>query len=316
MMEEYVIGIDIGGTLARAVVLESTTFEIKDQLTKASSDDGQELVQIIKSLFRKLEDNTKQSFASLGLGIAGLAHKSGIVRYSPNLPSLVEFPIADEIKKELGIPVVMGNDATVGTIAEWEIGAGKGSENFALVTLGTGIGTGFVVNGHLLLGSNGFAGEAGHMTIDVNGPVHLTGQKGPWEYFASGNALNRIVQNEASDGNYPWAVNKAGNWENVTSEHLSSGVQDLEPDSLRILDNFCLEISKGLINLVLLLDLDRVVLGGGVCEIGEPLRHGVEKWIEETLIGSEHRPKVEVKLAKLGSSAGAIGAAISTTNYF
>ena len=316
MMEEYVIGIDIGGTLARAVVLESTTFEIKDQLTKASSDNGQELVQIIKSLFRKLEDNTKQSFGSLGLGIAGLAHKSGIVRYSPNLPNLVEFPIADEIKKELGIPVVMGNDATVGTIAEWEIGAGKGSENFALVTLGTGIGTGFVVNGHLLLGSNGFAGEAGHMTIDVNGPVHLTGQKGPWEYFASGNALNRIVQNEASDGNYPWALNEAGNWENVTSEHLSSGVQDLEPDSLRILDNFCLEISKGLINLVLLLDLDRVVLGGGVCEIGEPLRHGVEKWIEETLIGSAHRPKIEVKLAKLGSNAGAIGAAISTTNYF
>ena len=293
-MEEYVIGIDIGGTLARAIVLESTNFEIKDQLTEESSDNGLELVQIIKSLVRELENNTKQSFTSLGIGIAGLAHKSGIVRYSPNLPSLIEFPIADEIKKDLGIPVVVGNDATVGTIAEWKIGAGKGSENFALVTLGTGIGTGFVVNGNLLLGSNGFAGEAGHMTLDVNGPVHLTGQKGPWEYFASGNALNRIVENEASEGNYPWAVNEAGNWKNVTSEHLSSGVQ----------------------NLVLLLDLDRIVLGGGVCEIGEPLRSRVEKWIQETLIGSEHRPKVEVKLAKLGSSAGAIGAAISTTNYF
>tara|TARA_Y100001970_G_scaffold56836_1_gene71904 strand:- start:1137 stop:2084 length:948 start_codon:yes stop_codon:yes gene_type:complete len=315
-MEEYVIGIDIGGTLARAIVLESTNFEIKDQLTEESSDNGLELVQIIKSLVRKLENNTKQSFTSLGIGIAGLAHKSGIVRYSPNLPSLIEFPIADEIKKELGIPVVVGNDATVGTIAEWKIGAGKGSENFALVTLGTGIGTGFVVNGNLLLGSNGFAGEAGHMTLDVNGPVHLTGQKGPWEYFASGNALNRIVENEASEGHYPWAVNEAGNWKNVTSEHLSSGVQNLEPDSLRILDYFCHEISRGLINLVLLLDLDRIVLGGGVCEIGEPLRSRVEKWIQETLIGSEHRPKVEVKLAKLGSSAGAIGAAISTTNYF
>jgi glucokinase len=178
------------------------------------------------------------------------------------------------------------------------------SDNFALVTLGTGIGTGFVIDGRLLLGNNGFAGEAGHMTIDVNGPVHITGQRGPWEYFASGNALNRIVQKEASEGTYPWGVNEAGNWENVTSKHLSSGIQKLEPDSLRILDHFCHEVSKGLINLILLLDLEMRVLCGGVCEIGEPLRNGVEKWIEETLIGNEHRPKIEVKLAKLGSSAG------------
>lgn len=315
-METDVIGIDIGGTLAKAIVLDSTSFEIKDQLTIASSDKGPELVKIIKSLVGKLEENTKQSFSTLGLGIAGLTHRSGIVRYSPNLPNLIEFPITIEVENELGIPVVIGNDATVGTIAEWKIGAGKGSENFALVTLGTGIGAGLVVDGRLLLGNNGFAGEAGHMTIDVNGPVHITGQKGPWEYFASGNALNRIVQNEASEGNYPWVVNQAGKEENITGEYLSSGIQNKEPDSLRILDHFCHEVSKGLVNLILLLDLDRVVIGGGVSEIGEPLRNGIEKWIEKTLIGSEHRPKIEVKLAELGSNAGAIGAALSTTNYF
>ena len=132
----------------------------------------------------------------------------------------------------------------------------------------------------------------------------------------SGNALNRIVQNEASEGNYPWVVDQAGKKENITGEYLSSGIQNKEPDSLRILDHFCHEVSKGLVNLILLLDLDRVVIGGGVSEIGEPLRNGIEKWIEKTLIGSEHRPKIEVKLAKLGSNAGAIGAALSTTNYF
>jgi len=315
-MEKNVIGIDIGGTTARAIVLDPTSFEIKDQLTTASSDNGPKLVQIIKSLVRELEENSKQSFSALGLGIAGLAHRSGIVRYSPNLPNLIEFPITTEIENELGIPVVIGNDATVGTIAEWKIGAGKGSKNFALVTLGTGIGTGFVIDDRILLGSNGFAGEAGHMTIDANGPTHITGQRGPWEYFASGNALNRIVRNEASEGTFPWAVNKAGNWENVTSHHLSSGIQEQEPDSLRILDHFCHEVSRGLTNLILLLDLDRIVLGGGVCEIGEPLRMRIEKWIEKILIGSEHRPKIEVKLAKLGSNAGAIGAALSTIDSF
>tara|TARA_B100001996_G_scaffold107363_1_gene81051 strand:- start:2040 stop:2987 length:948 start_codon:yes stop_codon:yes gene_type:complete len=313
-MNEDVIGIDIGGTSARAIVLDPSSFKIKKQLTATSSDNGRELVHIIKSLVEELEKSTNQSFPTLGLGIAGLAHRSGIVKYSPNLPNLIEFPITTEIENELGIPVVIGNDATVGTIAEWKIGAGKGSDNFTLVTLGTGIGTGFVIDGRLILGNNGFAGEAGHMTIDVNGPVHITGQRGPWEYFASGNALNRIVQQEASKGTYPWGVNEAGNWKNVTSKHLASGIKDLELDSLRILDHFCHEVSKGLINLVLLLDLERIVLGGGVSEIGEPLRSGVEKWIERTLIGSDHRPKIEVKLAELGSNAGAIGAALSTTD--
>ena len=313
-MNEDVIGIDIGGTSARAIVLDPSSFKIKKQLTVTSSDNGRELVHIIKSLVEELEKSTNQSFPTLGLGIAGLAHRSGIVKYSPNLPNLIEFPITTEIENELGIPVVIGNDATVGTIAEWKIGAGKGSDNFTLVTLGTGIGTGFVIDGRLILGNNGFAGESGHMTIDVNGPVHITGQRGPWEYFASGNALNRIVQQEASKGTYPWGVNEAGNWKNVTSKHLASGIKDLELDSLRILDHFCHEVSKGLINLVLLLDLERIVLGGGVSEIGEPLRSGVEKWIERTLIGSGHRPKIEVKLAELGSNAGAIGAALSTTD--
>jgi glucokinase len=313
-MNEDVIGIDIGGTSARAIVLDPSSFKIKKQLTATSSDNGRELVHIIKSLVEELEKSTNQSFPTLGLGIAGLAHRSGIVKYSPNLPNLIEFPITTEIENELGIPVVIGNDATVGTIAEWKIGAGKGSDNFTLVTLGTGIGTGFVIDGRLILGNNGFAGEAGHMTIDVNGPVHITGQRGPWEYFASGNALNRIVQQEASKGTYPWGVNEAGNWKNVTSKHLASGIKDLELDSLRILDHFCHEVSKGLINLVLLLDLERIVLGGGVSEIGEPLRSGVEKWIERTLLGSDHRPKIEVKLAELGSNAGAIGAALSTTD--
>ncbi len=313
-MNEDVIGIDIGGTSARAIVLDPSSFKIKKQLTATSSDNGRELIHIIKSLVEELEKSTNQSFPTLGLGIAGLAHRSGIVKYSPNLPNLIEFPITTEIENELGIPVVIGNDATVGTIAEWKIGAGKGSDNFTLVTLGTGIGTGFVIDGRLILGNNGFAGEAGHMTIDVNGPVHITGQRGPWEYFASGNALNRIVQQEASKGTYPWGVNEAGNWKNVTSKHLASGIKDLELDSLRILDHFCHEVSKGLINLVLLLDLERIVLGGGVSEIGEPLRSGVEKWIERTLIGSGHRPKIEVKLAELGSNAGAIGAALSTTD--
>ena len=311
-MTDTVVGIDIGGTSVRAVALDLENNEVKDQLTASSSDNGPELIRILSSVVKELEKRSKNDFSAIGLGVAGLANKSGVVRYSPNLPNLIEFPIGHELEKKLGIRVSVGNDATVATIAEWKIGAGRTSDNFVLATLGTGIGTGFVVDGHLLLGSNGFAGEAGHMTINANGPVHVTGQKGPWEYYASGNALNRIVQKEAAEGNFNWAVEEAGSWEEVTSHHLSSAVKNQEPDSLRILDYFCQEVSTGLTNLILLLDLDTVVISGGVCEIGEPLRHGIETWVQNILIGNKHRPKIEVKLAELGADSGAIGAALST----
>ena len=313
-MGKFVVGIDIGGTSARAALVDLESREIIQEHTTKSSDDGQKLVQILCSLVEDLERSSKTNVSSVGIGIAGLAHKSGIIRYSPNLPNLIEFPIGPELEARLKIPVTVGNDATVATIAEWKMGAGRNSNNFVLATLGTGIGTGFVVDGHLLLGSNGFAGEAGHMIVDANGPIHITGQKGPWEYFASGNSINRIVQDEASRGDFPWAVEIAGTWEKVNSHLLSSGVKKQEPDSLRILNDFCRDVSIGLTNLILLLDLDTVVIGGGICEIGEPLRNRIEIWIDEMLIGSEHRPKVEVKIAELGPNAGAVGAALSTDN--
>jgi len=313
-MGKFVVGIDIGGTSARAALVDLESREIIQERTTKSSDDGQKLVQILCSLVKDLERSSKTNVSSVGIGIAGLAHKSGIIRYSPNLPNLIEFPIGPELEAHLKIPVTVGNDATVATIAEWKMGAGRNSNNFVLATLGTGIGTGFVVDGHLLLGSNGFAGEAGHMIVDANGPIHITGQKGPWEYFASGNSINRIVQDEASRGDFPWAVEIAGTWEKVNSHLLSSGVKKQEPDSFRILNDFCRDISIGLTNLILLLDLDTVVIGGGICEIGEPLRNRIEIWIDEMLIGSEHRPKVEVKIAELGPNAGAVGAALSTDN--
>ena len=154
------------------------------------------------------------------------------------------------------------------------------------------------------------------MTIDMNGPTYLTGHKGPWEYFASGVALNRLVQTEALKGDFPWASSKVENTQAVIGRHLHLGVNEGEVDSLRILDKFCKELSIGLTNLVLLLDLELIVIGGGLCEIGEPLRKNVENWIEKLLPGENHRPTIKVKLAETGVDAGAVGAALSAYNYF
>ena len=312
-MGQAVIGIDVGGTKARAVTVEVGTNEVVDREASPSSDDGPTLVATLADLVARLGARTGREVAAVGLGVAGLAHQSGVVHYSPNLPGLGGFPIGPELQKALGVPVVVGNDATAGTFAEWQLGAGRDADNFAMVTLGTGIGTGFVVDGRLLRGASGFAGESGHMVVDVNGPSHRTGQRGPWEYFASGTALDRLGRNAAASGEFPWGVTKAGGADAVTSQHVADGAAEEVEDALRILDGFCQEVGQGLANLVLVLDLELVVIGGGLCGIGEPLRAGVEYWLLELLLGSEYRPAVRVVLAELGAEAEALGAALIAT---
>ena len=312
-MGRVVIGIDVGGTKARAVTVEVGTNEVVDREALPSSDDGPTLVDTLANLVARLGARTGREVAAVGLGVAGLAHQSGVVHYSPNLPGLGGFPIGPELQEALGVPVVVGNDATAGTFAEWQLGAGRDADNFAMVTLGTGIGTGFVVDGRLLRGASGFAGESGHMVVDVDGPSHRTGQRGPWEYFASGTALDRLGREAAASGEFPWGVAAAGAADAVTSQHVAAGAAEEEEDARRILDGFCREVGQGLANLVLVLDLELVVIGGGLCGIGEPLRAGVEHWLLELLLGSEYRPAVRVVLAELGAEAGALGAALIAT---
>ncbi|MEE2769083.1 MAG: ROK family protein [Actinomycetota bacterium] len=309
-MGSEVVGIDIGGTKALAVIVAAGTEQILGSAVASSSDDGPTLINTLASLVARLGEQTDCEAAAVGLGVAGLAHRSGVVHYSPNLPELIEFPIGPKLQEVLGVRVVVGNDATAGTFAEWRHGAGQNVDNFALVTLGTGIGTGFVVDGHLLQGASGFVGESGHMVVDARGPAHVTGQQGPWEYFASGNALGRLGREAAASGKFPWGAAEAGNADTVTSQHVATGAAEGEGDALRILDAFCREVGRGLANLVLILDLELVVIGGGLCSIGEPLRAGVDYWLQELLLGSEYRPVVRVALAELGPEAGALGAAL------
>ena len=143
--------------------------------------------------------------------------------------------------------------------------------------------------------------------------MHRTGQRGPWEYFASGTALDRLGREAATAGEFSWGVAQAGTADAVTGQYVAAGVAAGEEDALRILDRFCQKVGQGLANLVLVLDLELVVSGGGLCDINEPLRAGVEHWLRELLLGSEYRPPVRVVLAELGSEAGALGAALLAT---
>jgi glucokinase len=305
-----IVGFDIGGTKALGLLIDPSTGSIVDRGRASSAGKGPVLLATILSIISDLEDRNETRVDAVGLGVAGLAHRSGVVRYSPNLPDLIEFPIGPELEQALNVPVTVGNDATAGTWAEAKFGAGRNVSDFVFVALGTGIGTGFVVDGRLMTGANGFAGEAGHMVVDAHGPAHLTGQQGPWEYFASGSALGRMGREAAQVGGFVRGVELADSVDSITGYHVAEALIEGDKQSAVIFDDFCREVALGTANLVLIFDPGRIVIGGGLTNIGEPLRAGVDRWLTELLLGAEHRPPVEVVLAELGSDASALGAGL------
>jgi glucokinase len=310
-----IIGFDVGGTNARGILLDANSGKIIDRAFRPSDGAGPVLLAKLIDMVDELRERNAAVIDSIGLGIAGLAHQSGVVRYSPNLPDLIEYPIGPELEQATGTSVTVINDATAGAWAEARLGAGRGASDVAFVALGTGIGTGFIVNGMLLLGANGFAGESGHMVVNVDGPAHITGQQGPWEYYASGNALGRMGREAAMAGDFDLGAELAGSVEEITGFHVAEAHDRGDDQAREIFDGFCREVAVGIANLIMVLDSECVVIGGGLMEIGTPLRDGIDDWLQKVLPGQSRRPVVKVVLAELGADASTIGAALMSLDF-
>ena len=160
-----ILGFDVGGTNARALLIEPETGDIIDRDRESSAGTGPVLLETLVRMIDRMTRNHDGELEGVGLGVAGLAHRSGVIHYSPNLPDLVEYPLGTELAGRTGLDVTVMNDATAATWAEGKLGAGRGSDDYMLITLGTGIGSGFVCGGRLIHGHNGFAGESGHMVV-------------------------------------------------------------------------------------------------------------------------------------------------------
>jgi len=304
-----VIGFDVGGTNVRGVALrpgETEPLAIRRSRTRPNGD---VLVDTICEVTRLLEEDIGERVDAVGLGMAALMDSEGILRYAPNIPGVLDYPLVSRVKAELGVPVVAENDATAATWAEAQYGAGVGTKHMAFVALGTGIGTGFVIDGKLLHGANGYAGEAGHITVQSDGPLHLTGARGPWEYFASGNGLGRLARRWAAEGRADCLIQRAGSVDQIKGEHVNEALEAGEHEIDSLINRFAMDVSVGMADLVYVLDPELFVLGGGLVDLGEMLRAHIERHLAERILGADHRPKIPVKLAKLGPYAGAIGAA-------
>jgi glucokinase len=269
------------------------------------------VLDAIADVVRELGATVGEPFAALGLGIAGLIDRKGILHVGPNLPGLRGVDVGGGLDQRLGLPVRVDNDATAAAWGEHLAGAARGADDAVCITLGTGIGAGLIADGELVRGAHGFGGEAGHFVVDRLGPPCPCGRRGCWERFASGSGLAMLGRLAAEAGLIPRAVALAGGVsEHVRGEHVAQAAQEGEQGSLDVIRDFSEWVALGIGNLVTLLDCSLVVVGGGLVEIGDLLLDPVRAAYPRHVMAPDERADVRIVAAELGEHAGAIGAAL------
>jgi glucokinase len=207
---------------------------------------------------------------------------------------------------------VVENDANAAAWGEARFGAGRGEENLVCITVGTGIGGGLVVDGRLLRGRFGAAGEIGHIQMVEGGRPCGCGQRGCWEQYASGNALVRCAREQAAERRSEAVILLGlgdGTPEGITGRHVNEAATRGDPVALEAYAVTGHWIGQGMADLAAVLDPGRFVIGGGVSEAGDLIIKPAAGAFDELLTAGQHRPKADVVAAELGNDAGLVGAA-------
>lgn len=302
------VGIDVGGTKAQAVVLDPAG-DVVATAQRPTPRGDHSLEALIDVLIELIDEVGHEG--SVGVGVPGLVTRSGVLRAAPNLDGVADFAVAELLSDRLGSNVHVDNDATCATVAEWLLGAGRGTSDMMLVTLGTGIGGGAVANGALLCGANGFAGEFGHMVVDPSGPQCPCGRRGCWERYASGSGLAMLAREAATGHRLRDVVRQAGgDPQAVRGEHVQAAAREGDPEALTVIDDFSRWVSLGLANLTNALDPELFVLGGGLASGSDLYLEPIRRWFGELLYQPHLRPIPRIEFARWGPLAGAVGAAL------
>jgi glucokinase len=303
------VGVDVGGTKVDGLLVDVEGGEILDRrLAETPATDAEAAAQAVVAVARELTAE-RPDVAALGVGAAGMVQLDGVMRFAPNV-AWREFPLRERIQSAVGLPTLVDNDANVAAWGEFRFGAGRGSSDMLLVTVGTGIGGGIVSGGKLFRGANGFAGEIGHIIVEPGGPLCGCGNMGCWEQVASGRALGRLGREAAAE--HPESVLNelaGGDASKVSGRMVTAAAQGGDALAVRILAEVGRRLGEGIAGLVNILDPDVVVVGGGVIDAGDLLLGPARRSFLESVEAPEHRPKVRLVAAVMGNDAGAVGAA-------
>lgn len=309
------IGIDVGGTNVKIALVDEKGKIIYSNSVPTYANMGYEYtVNNIKQAIRDLmkETNTdSKNIQGIGFDFPGqVDYKTGVVKLAPNIPGWVNVPIAKMIEDEFHIPTKIDNDVRCAALGELNFGAGKGCENFICITVGTGVGSGLVINGKLVRGAANAAGEIGHIKLQMNdGPICGCGDTGCLEAFASGPSIVAMAQEYLKSGKSTKFRELAGAEGEITPYLVAKAAEAGDPVARRIFERVGTYLGMGLTSVINLLNPEKVIIGGGVAEAGDLLLAPVRKTVQERAMVVA-RESVEIVPAQLGNTAGVIGASM------
>ena len=307
-MARFFLGIDIGGMSVKAIILDEEGRPLGEDCAPTPAG-GEALCDVVAELANALmaKCGAKKEDVAVGMGCPGVIDSTrGVVVFAANL-RLKNFPLASGVESRIGIPVKVTNDANAAALGEAVFGAGKNYKDSILVTLGTGVGGGIIIDGKLFEGHNSAGAEIGHMVIERHGEHCTCGRRGCFEAYCSATALIRHtkLQMEENPGSAMWTKYTADSATGKTAFEFC----DRDITAKEVVDRYMMYLACGLANLANIFRPEVIMLGGGVSEQGERLTAPLQKLVNKELFGGTAYAPGKIVKAELGGKAGAYGAA-------
>lgn len=306
-MARYIFGIDVGGTTVKCGLFteDGTVLDKWEIVTRTENNGAAIIPDVAESVQKKMEERqiAKDEVDGLGIGIPGPVAEDGTVLVAVNL-HWGRKDVAAELQEKLGFPVKVGNDANVAALGEMWMGGGKGARSLIMVTLGTGVGGGIIVDGKIVVGAHGAGGEIGHACVNPEETEACNcGNQGCLEQYASATGLVRLAKEEL-DG---FAGNTVLRAESVTAKAVWDAYKEGDEAAQRIVKRFSGCLGNALAIFSCVIDPEVFVIGGGVSKAGDVLIRSIEESYRKCAFkGCKDTPMV---LAQLGNDAGIYGAA-------
>jgi glucokinase len=303
------VGVDIGGTKVLGALVDETGRVLREHRVP-SPDDWIPMRDAIVGVVDELRAGAPE-IHSVGIGAAGMIDLDGVIHYAPNVPGFRRVPVRAAIAELTGLFTVVDNDANTAAYAEHRIGAAQGLDHAMVITLGTGIGGGMIVDGRILRGAHGFAAEIGHFQVDPDGPMCACGERGHWEATASGNALGQLARDAAAAGTAPSVLTAAGgDVDAIRGHHVSAAAGTGAADALDLVDRYSFAVAIGLVGLANIFDPSLIAIAGGLVNDGDLFLDPIRRHFLGHIEGSTYRATPEIVPAALGERAGVVGAAL------
>ena len=310
----YYIGLDVGGTTFKAgVVNEKGEILVKNAYPTGVERPYQEIIADMAKLCCQVTAEAgleMKDIAAVGVGVPGMfSNKTGMIPFCTNL-GWHDVPFVAEMKKHLDVPVYGDNDATVAGLAESVAGASAGVDSSVILTLGTGVGGGIIINGRPFSGAHGCGSEIGHMIIKMDGEMCTCGNAGCFERYASATAIIREAKKALKENAGSSIMEKCGgDMEKINAKMVIDAAKEGDETAKKVFGGYVRALAHGIVSIINMIDPEVIVLGGGVSAAGEFLLDAVREAVKP-LVFFKTMPYARIELAQLGNDAGIIGAAM------